>query len=447
MAAVTDHSQVASLRRDLGDGLVLRSAGHRDGDELVEFNAAMHADARSPQSVLADWTRDLFETPHPTFQVDRDVTVVEDTASGRIVSALFLIPQVWTYAGVPINVGQPELVATHPDYRRRGLIRAQFEVIHEWSRAGGQLWQFIVGIPWYYRQFGYSYALDLPPRPIMWLGPTSPPASVEFTVRAATSADVGFLAEVEEEATSGTMLGPLRGQDGFTLELARRPGGLLACEILVIEAAGAATPIGYVAHQRRLVDGMVSLRALELRRGTNWLGPTSAVVAHLDRWVRDHPDGGGRGVRFALPAGHPATRCAFTRLGWPPPGSYGVYVRVPDVVAFVHAIAPVLEARLAESPAVNWTGDLRIDLYQGGLRLRFDDGRLSGIEPWQPPAGDTDGADASIPRDDFLHLLLGNRTIHDVEHTTADCILNTDSGALLLDVLFPLMPNSSWEFC
>jgi hypothetical protein len=435
-----------SLRRELGDGLLLRSADHDDGAELVEFNATMHADDGLPGSTLGDWTLDLFETPHPTFRVERDVTVVEDTASRRIVSALFLIPQVWSYAGVPIKAGQPELIATHPDYRRRGLVRAQFDVIHDWSRAGGQLFQFIAGIAWYYRQFGYAYAVDLPPRPIMWLGATPPP-STEFALRAATRNDVGFLAELEAGATSGTTLGPLRGPEGFALELARRPGSLLACEVLVIESTAEAVPVGYVAYQRRLNDGLVSLRAIELRRGTSWLEPTAAVVAHLHQWVRDHPDGPGRGVRFALPAGHPAARCAATRLGWAPPGSYGLYIRVPEVIAFLRAIAPALEARLAASPAVAWTGSLHIDLYQGGFRLGFDQGRLAEIEPWKPPAGGTESAgDASIPRDHFLHLLFGNRPIHELELTTADCLLKTDAGALLLDVLFPPMPTSTWEF-
>ena len=99
--------------------------------------AAMHADDGLPASLLAEWTHDLFESPHPTFRPDRDVTVVEDTATGRIVSTLFLIPQVWSYAGVPVKVGQPELIATHPDYRRRGLVRAQFDVIHDWSGRPG----------------------------------------------------------------------------------------------------------------------------------------------------------------------------------------------------------------------------------------------------------------------------------------------------------------------
>ena len=51
-----------------------------------------------------------------------------------------------------------------------------------------------------------------------------------------------------------------------------------------------------------------------------------------------------------------------------------------------------------------------------------------------------------MPRDDFLQLLFGNRTIEELERTTADCLLSTDAGALLLDVLFPAMPTSTWEF-
>jgi GNAT superfamily N-acetyltransferase len=446
VSLVTEIGGVGPLRRELGDGLMLRSARYDDGAELVDFNATMHADAGLPGSTLAEWTRDLFETPHPTFRIERDVTVVEDTGSGRIVSALFLIPQVWSYAGVPLRAGQPELIATHPDYRRRGLVRAQFEVIHEWSRAGGQLWQFIAGIAWYYRQFGYTYAVDLPPRPILWLGAT-PSLSTEFSLRTATHNDVAFLAELEAQAPSGTTLGPLRGRDGFTLELARRPGGLLACEILVIETTTERASVGYIAYQRRLNDGLVSLRAFELRRGTSWLGPTAAVVAHLHRFVGDHPDGPGRGVRFALPAGHPAARCASTQLGSAPPGTYGLYIRVPEVIDFLRAIARALEERLAASPAVAWTGELRIDMYRGGLRFRFDGGRLAEIEPWAPPAGNSESTvDASVQRDDFLQLLFGNRTIQELERTTADCLLNTDAGALLLDVLFPPMPTSTWEF-
>ena len=42
-----------------------------------------------------------------------------------------VISQTWSYRGIPFDVGRPELVATDPAYRRRGLVRRQFQVIDE----------------------------------------------------------------------------------------------------------------------------------------------------------------------------------------------------------------------------------------------------------------------------------------------------------------------------
>jgi hypothetical protein len=59
---------------------------------------------------------------------------------------------------------------------------------------------------------------------------------------------------------------------------------------------------------------------------------------------------------------------------------------------------------VAGSPAVAWTGNLRIDFYACGLQLSFDEGRISSIERWTPPADDTASIDASLPVEDFPHL-------------------------------------------
>ncbi len=53
------------------------------------------------------------------------------------------------------------MVATDARYRNRGLVRALFEMIHARSSAEGHLVQAITGIPYFYRQFGYEYVLDL----------------------------------------------------------------------------------------------------------------------------------------------------------------------------------------------------------------------------------------------------------------------------------------------
>src|SRR5439155_18076652 len=119
-----------AVRRDLGEGLILRQATVADTEAL----AATHGRPGTPNedNLHYTWTRQLMSGRHPTTSAG-DFTLVEDTRTGAIVSSLVLIGQTWSYDGIEFGVGLPELVGTHPDYRRRGLVRAQFETVHAWS--------------------------------------------------------------------------------------------------------------------------------------------------------------------------------------------------------------------------------------------------------------------------------------------------------------------------
>src|SRR5690349_671093 len=111
-----------SIIRTLPDNLILRHATPADTAQLADFNAHMHMgqDTTEPFLSLDLWTRDLISGNHPTFRTE-DILVVEDTKAHKIVSTSCHISQVWSYDAIPFKVGRPELVATHPDYRNRGL--------------------------------------------------------------------------------------------------------------------------------------------------------------------------------------------------------------------------------------------------------------------------------------------------------------------------------------
>src|SRR5262249_13325730 len=125
--------------RELGDGLVLRHAAADDEEALAAFvgDVLRAQDGDEPNHPLTAWTRDLIAGRHPTFR-PADATVVVDSRTGAIVSSLHLLSQTWAYGGVPIPVGQPELIGTLPKHRGAGLVRAQFEVIHRLSAERGQ---------------------------------------------------------------------------------------------------------------------------------------------------------------------------------------------------------------------------------------------------------------------------------------------------------------------
>src|SRR5689334_16792299 len=187
-------TQTKNFIRDLGDGLILRRSSAEDADALADFCGRIHSDAGfdQPDPYIAAWTRDLLTRPHPTFNPD-DFTVVEETATGRIVSTLNWISQTWSYEGIQFGVGRAELVGTLPEFRNRGLVRLQFDEVHQWSKERGEIVQAITGIPFYYRQFGYEMAIDLDGRrlgheahvPKLKEGEQEP-----YRIRVATEADV-----------------------------------------------------------------------------------------------------------------------------------------------------------------------------------------------------------------------------------------------------------------
>src|SRR5574340_76142 len=152
------------ITRDLGDGLLLRWSSSEDTEELVYLTSMVFRDSENeqPNTRMGNLVREFMSGNHPLMG-PRDFVIVEDTrrTEHRIVACTCFWSQAWEYEGIRIGLGRPEIVATDPGYRNRGLVRALFEEIHARSEAQGDLAQGITGIAYFYRQFGYEYALNL----------------------------------------------------------------------------------------------------------------------------------------------------------------------------------------------------------------------------------------------------------------------------------------------
>ena len=129
------------MLKKLSDGLILRAATVEDSGRVSEFMAEIFNDAEARLRTL-----EFMSDRHPGVGAS-DFTVVEDTSTGAVVSTLCLMSRRWRYGKVPLNVDEVATVGTHPDYRGRGLVRAQFAVVHRWSSERGSLVQRVVGYP------------------------------------------------------------------------------------------------------------------------------------------------------------------------------------------------------------------------------------------------------------------------------------------------------------
>jgi hypothetical protein len=432
-------TQQKTILRDLGNGLIMRRSSPEDAEPLAEFNGKIHGDDEADGQRVAAWTRDLLTRPHPTLSPD-DFTIVEETSTGRIVSSMNLIPQTWTYEGIPFGVGRPELVGTAPEYRNRGLVRAQFEEVHKWSADRGHLVQVITGIPYYYRLFGYEMALDLTGRragfeanvPKLKDGEEEP-----YRIRTATEADLGFVAELYERATKRHAIACQRTPEIFKYELdGQSENNSDHYRIYMIED-GAGETVGYLQHPDWMGSTGASALWYELKPGVSWLAVTPTVIRHL--W--------SKGQEFAKREGKPCTSFGFM-LGKEHPvyqalgrnlpevrTPYAYYMRVPDLVGFLHHIKPALEKRIAESIAVGHTREIKISFYRDGLRLLIEKGKLAAIESWMPSPEEW-GA-AAFPERTFLQALFGYRSYDELHESFADCWCDNEEVRVLINILFP----------
>jgi hypothetical protein len=437
-------ASLANLRR-LDDGLVLRRSTAQDVEALAAFNASLHSDAGpdQPDERIANWTRDFFLAPHPTTSVN-DFTIVEDLRTGKIVSTLNLISQTWNYAGIPFGVGRPELVGTLPEYRNRGLVRAQFEIVHGWSAERGQQVQAITGIPYYYRLFGYEMALNLgggrfgykPHVPVLKPGETEP-----FIIRAAVGQDVPFVDQLHRQASRRGLVSCEWNEAIWEFELLHRSQGSINRLALKIIERASGERVGFFTQPAFLWwDRAMPATIYELLPGISWGAVTPSVIRSLY----------SSGEALAAEKGKQASFCSFgLHLGVEHPAyqtlhsslpdvhkPYAWYLRLPDLPGFLRQIAPALESRLAASPYAGHTGELRISFYRSGLLLGLEAGKLVRIEPWKPaPQGHS--GEAAFPELTFLQLVFGYRSFEELHFAFADCWWEDDCSFGLLTALFP----------
>jgi GNAT superfamily N-acetyltransferase len=438
------------IPRDLGDGLVLRRATAGDAEKLIEFNANIHQEEGEdgPNEYVDAWVRDLATKPHPTFQVD-DFTLVEDTGEGnKIVSSLNLIPQTWSYGGVEFGVGRPELVGTDPEYRRRGLIRAQFEVIHRWSEARGHMIQAITGIPYYYRQFGYEMGLGLGGGRVGYM--THIPKLKEdeeepYTIRPASEADIPFLNATYLQGCERYAVNCVWDEALWRYELAgKSEKSANRSEIRVIEKSGGG-PVGYLTHSIMLWGPTLGIQQYELKPGVSWLAVTPSVLRYIkstgEAYAAEADDKEMQAFVFWMGTEHPVYQAIDDRLPRKR-DPYAWYVRVPDLPGFLQHVAPTLERRLADSILIGHTGELKLNFFRSGVKIDFEDGKLKEVEAYTPEQPE-DG-DASFPDLTFLQVLFGYHSAEELEYAYADCYPRNDHGRALVSILFPKGAANLW---
>lgn len=426
---------------ELEDGLVLRPATIDDAEKVANFNEAVQTDPPDfePAVTISAWIRDLFDGVHGKVGPS-DFTVVEDTNTGEIVSSLVLISQTWNIGGIDTPTGMPELVSTHPDYRRRGLVRRQFDLVHEWSKARGELFTTVMGIPNFYKQFGYEYAIDA------WGGSATFPHALTgllegkdvkppFTARDAERNDVPFVTETQKTIRDRVFISATRDVDIFEGEMfGRREANEVSFRTRILEVEN--KPVGYYEFHMDPKRTVLRIDSFEIDPSVNWLDASISLLTDLKELVkRFHPEGKQEceKIDFEIGPKHPLYRVFDMQLG-ALKKPYAWVVRVPDLAKLVSHLAPLFERRLANSVLRGWSGDLKLSFYTAGLQMTFENGRLKTAA--NTGAIENHEASARYPGLTFTKALFAQHSFSQLDEMYTDCSAKNRAMATLQDILF-----------
>jgi hypothetical protein len=359
---------------------------------------------------------------HPYAGAPERWLYVEDTGPRRIVAGLCLIPWNLRYAGVTLRSGEMGIVGTEEAYRRRGLIRALNGRFDALLRAGGFDLSHIQGIGYFYRQFGYEYAMPLEAWCRVELSHISGGGEA-YSFRRAAADDLPDLLRYYDEASAQLAVSTVRDEAIWHFLLGAGQTIDTAGEAwMVVGPDGIST--GYLrVMPSGFGDGLIC--------GEASLLAADAALAALGWLVELARQRGKPYLRLNLPQGHVLNALArgHGAGAWQ---SYAWQIRLPDPASLLRKLAPALEARIAGGPFAGLSRELRIDLYRSAILLRFAGGRLASAEPAAPGGP----SDLRLPPQLLAPLLFGWRRLDELRHAYPDAGA-AGASQPLVETLFP----------
>jgi len=399
----------------LGGGLWIRIAqDESDVERVAQLNGAIHGEG------VAGMTRNL-ATHYPGMR-GRDLIFVEDEASGEVISSLCLIPWTLVYERVRLPVGEMGIVGTLESHRRRGLVRAQVACFKRRLAERGCLLSLIQGIPYFYRQYGYEYAIPLEGC-VRFTGRDLPPApQAHFSFRPAALEDVPLLTRLYDEAACDLPIRTARDEAVWRYLFQHTAATETETETLLIEDEGSRVA-GYLRLPAHHFFDELTVNE------TSRLGYDAALAA-LHHTVALAAERRAPGVRLNLPPDSTLSRAA-RAFGARDMGAYAWQIQIPDPAAFLRAIGPALEQRIAASPFAGLTKGLPLCFYRESVVLRFAGGRLAEVVRGGPAEGEI-----NLPPHAFTPLLFGHHSLDELRAAYPDVSVDR-AWRLLVETLFP----------
>ena len=341
----------------------------------------------------------------------------------RAVAGLLLIPQKWSIDDVEFDVAEMGCVGTDPDYRRKRLQYILNEKFDEYARKKGYDLCVLAGIPYFYRQFGYQYAVELDY--ISTINVEKLPKDSKLTTRPFESKDIQEAQRLLEATQRGYMVHSIRTDEIWNMQEETGAYGAEPFKGTVILEGDQF--VGYYRWWFEKEDKALVIKELVLKDESLSRELAGVIGAEAEKQ-------GFIKITSKLSYEDAFSKYLF-ELGAESNKIYAWQVKILDPRGFLEKLGPALEKRLEGSEFKGLSKELRMNFWKYAISLRFEDGKLVSVE-------EVSEAKRILGMNPYasIQLFLGYRSREELEHMYPDFYFRKDHQQLI-DVLFPRKPG------
>jgi predicted acetyltransferase len=333
--------------------------------------------------------------------------------------------------GTKLHVAEMGLVGTQENHRGRGLMRTlnrEFDKTLDEAKFDIAV---IQGIPGFYHQFGYHYAIPLENHINMPLHLISEKQEKDnYSFRLASVEDIPYLLQADQTYREHFSLSTFRDKANWKYLLTDSLNTEYGSEYWIMEHRDKSSQFYFRIPRHGFGSGLILSEISE--------NITYKALSYLFSFCKKHAIERKKPyIRLNLHHDSTASKMAIS-MGAEQGKTYAWQIKIPNMIRLLTTMGSILEQRIENSSFKQFSGTLRLNFFKTKLDLHWIKGHLENVLPAEGECQDT----FSINADLFPALCLGYRTWQEIRYIRPDISPSSGRSALLVETLFP--PKKSW---
>ena len=384
--------------------------------KILKLNVLVHGEE------IKDYIKRIYKD-HPK---KKDILwfYIENNDTGQIISSLTLMPLEWQFEGLILPVCEMGFVGTLKEYRGKRLISKLNEFYERVMMERGYLLSCLRGIPYYYRRFGYDFVLSLDERFLLSPNQIPPMELSHIDIRKASRKDIGYIENQYNLNSNAFLISNSFDTESFYFKFMNDSFNDNKLSAYIVEQNGNSE--GYFLIGMSYDNEVYTIITSQL---------TDDQMIKILQFINEFPKIKEKNdLNLHISEFSEFGKYLFS-IGGKLLSNYGWQIKIPNLKRFFESIKVVLENRVEESEFNNLSKTVIISDYKQSIELTFVKGKIEyiKIESGYP---DVEKCDVRIPEAMLLKLLLGDRTIEEINYIVKDARINPSSKKLI-EVLFP----------